>query len=355
MAGSERLEPLSPCGRGVAERGARQAAATAGTPFVLALGGANLDIAASAPALQAAESNPGRIRCAPGGVARNVAENLARLGHRVRLVAPLGDDAFGALLRAATEDAGVDLSLAPVFAAAASCSYLTLQGAGGDMATAVNDMALMERLDARWLAAQAAPGTLLAAALDGAAAWVLDCNLPGAALAGLLQRARPGPCGIDAVSAHKVLRIAPLLARIDLLKLNGFEAEALLGAPARDGAEARAAAEALAARGVRQVVLSLGARGAAWAERGEAPRSGFAPALAVDPATVRSTSGAGDALLAGLVHGLLGGGPIEAALRFAQGCAALTLQADGANHPGLSVAAVQGLLGAGPGREPVAG
>ncbi len=330
------------------ERGARQAAAAPQTPFVLALGGANLDIAASAPALQAAESNPGRIRCAPGGVARNMAENLARLGHRVRLVAPLGDDAFGALLRAATGAAGVDLSLAPVFVGAASCSYLTLQGAAGDMATAVNDMALMERLDARWLAAQAAPGTPLAAALDGAAAWVLDCNLRADALAGLLQRARPGPCGVDAVSAHKVARLAPLLACVDLLKLNGFEAEALLGTPVCDEAQARAAAEALAARGVRQVVLSLGARGAAWAERGDAPRSGFAPAPPVDAAAVRSTSGAGDALLAGLMHGLLGGGPLEAALRFAQGCAALTLQADAANHPGLSVAAVQGLLAAAP-------
>ena len=111
----------------------------------------------------------------------------------MRLVAPLGDDAFGVLLRAATEAAGVDLSLAPVFAGAASCSYLTLQGAGGDMATAVNDMALMERLDARRLAAQAAPGTPLAAALDGAAAWVLDCNLRADALAGCCSAGGPAP------------------------------------------------------------------------------------------------------------------------------------------------------------------
>ena len=59
---------------------------TSPSSFVLALGGANLDIVATAPGFQAAESNPGRIRCAPGGVARNVAENLARLGHAVGLV-----------------------------------------------------------------------------------------------------------------------------------------------------------------------------------------------------------------------------------------------------------------------------
>ena len=45
--------------------------ATIPGPFVLALGGANMDIVASAPALHAAESNPGRIGCTPGGVARD--------------------------------------------------------------------------------------------------------------------------------------------------------------------------------------------------------------------------------------------------------------------------------------------
>jgi len=317
---------------------------TSPSSFVLALGGANLDIVATAPGFQAAESNPGRIRCAPGGVARNVAENLARLGHAVGLVTLFGDDAFGAALRAATAAAGVDLALAPVVAGAAGCSYLALHGAGGDLATAVNDMALMERLDPGWLARQAAPGSPLAAALDRAAAWVLDCNLRADTLAWLLGRGPRGRHGlrcVDAVSAHKAPRVAPLLAQIDLLKLNGFEAEALLGAPVRDEAGAVAAARALAGRGVAQVVLSLGARGAAWAQPGDAAHSGFVPAPGVPADAVRNTSGAGDALLAGLVHGRLAGWPLEAALRFGQGCAALTLQVDAANHPGLSVAAVQ--------------
>jgi pseudouridine kinase len=316
--------------------------------FVLVLGGANMDIVASAPTLHAAESNPGRIGCSPGGVARNVAENLARLGHRVRLVALFGDDPFGTLLREATAAAGVDLALAPVVAGASTCSYLSLHGAGGDMATAVNDMALMDRLDPAWLAAQAAPGAPLAQALDRADAWVLDCNLRADALAWLLQRGRRGLRCVDAVSAHKAVRAGPLLAHVDLLKLNGFEAEALLGEPVRDEAAACAAALALVARGARQVVLSLGARGAAWAERGAPAPSGFAPAPPVDAAALRSTSGAGDALRAGLTHGRLAGGPLAAALRFAQGCAALTLQAYGANHPGMSVAAVQALRGTAP-------
>ena len=49
--------------------------------FVLAIGAANMDITGSSQhALVPHDSTPGQIRYAPGGVARNVAENLARLG-----------------------------------------------------------------------------------------------------------------------------------------------------------------------------------------------------------------------------------------------------------------------------------
>ena len=67
------------------------------TGFVLALGGANLDISASPDRrLCPGDSTPGQVRCSPGGVARNVAENLARLGHDSRLLSAVGDETRGA-------------------------------------------------------------------------------------------------------------------------------------------------------------------------------------------------------------------------------------------------------------------
>jgi pseudouridine kinase len=51
------------------------------------------------------------VTLSAGGVGRNIAENLARLGHDVSLVTALGDDANAALVRSACARAGVDLSL----------------------------------------------------------------------------------------------------------------------------------------------------------------------------------------------------------------------------------------------------
>ena len=75
--------------------------------FVAVVGGANMDIVARTHGDGlTGDSVPGQIHCSPGGVARNVAENLARLGHSTHLISGVGDDEFGRSLRLATEAAG---------------------------------------------------------------------------------------------------------------------------------------------------------------------------------------------------------------------------------------------------------
>ena len=74
-------------------------------PAAVVVGGANMDIKArSAAPVVAATSNPGHVVRSPGGVGRNVAENLARLGTPTTLVAAVGADALGDELVAATVD-----------------------------------------------------------------------------------------------------------------------------------------------------------------------------------------------------------------------------------------------------------
>jgi len=299
---------------------------------VLAIGAANMDIAASTPhGLTVGDSTPGTIRHAPGGVARNVAENLARLGHRVSLLCAVGDDLFGRSLLAQTRDAGVDVDACWVLPQAATSTYLSLHGADGDMAVAVNDMAIVDRLTPAHLQGHA---ELLARA----SALLIDGNLPPAVLGWLFEQAAQVPVFVDPVSAFKCRRFLPWLHRVHTIKLNRIEAQALTGYPLDSDAAIAACLQWLHAQGVRQVVLSLGERGACWSVAGGS--MGCSRAL---PVTVLSATGAGDALMAGLLHGYLQGHSLHASMAFASACAALTLMAPQANHPGLSVAAVHAL------------
>ncbi len=301
--------------------------------FVVAVGACNMDITgSSAHPLVAQDSTPGRIRCAPGGVARNVAENLARLGHDVRLVSAVGDDLYGSSLLEHTRRAGVDVQGCRVLAGQATSTYLSLHGSDGDMAMALNDMAILEHITPKRLAAHADR-------LRHASAVLVDCNLPQAALGWIFAQARMTPLFAEPVSAFKCRRLLPWLEQVHTLKANRLEAQALTDRIVDTDDDVVAAARWLHERGVCQVVLSLGGRGFYWSDRAGAAGWQSATAVAVVNAT-----GAGDALMAGLMHRFLEGACLQDAVGFAAGCAALTLTAPQANHLNLSIATVQRLL-----------
>jgi pseudouridine kinase len=200
------------------------------------------------------------------------------------------------------------------------------------MALAVNDMRIVTRITPERLAP-------LAADIASAQALLLDCNLTEAALARLCTQDSGVPIFVDTVSTHKCQRIAPWLGHIHLLKPNRLEAQALTGLPLDNLSDAPAVVAWLHRQGVRQVVLSFGEQGVFWSDVASA--QGLQPAPCV---SVVNATGAGDALMAGLIHAYVMGQPLSKAVQFASACAALTLGVQGANHPQLSPALVQHCL-----------
>ena len=114
-------------------------------PRVVVIGGANVDVKArSAARVRQGTSNPGHISMTPGGVGRNVAENLARLGTRTFLVAAVGRDAAGEGLLNQTAAAGVRVEY--VRTDQPTGTYVALLDCDGEMVAAVADMAATSAL-----------------------------------------------------------------------------------------------------------------------------------------------------------------------------------------------------------------
>ena len=143
----------------------------------------------------------------------------------------------------------------------------------------------------------------------------------------------------EAVSVAKCTKLLPLLGQLHTLKANALEAQALSGLPITDAPSARAAVLSLHSRGVRHVVISLGAAGVVWCDA--QGRSGHHSAR---PVQMASATGAGDALLSGLVYGYLHSMPMDLSVQYAMACAELTLSSTLANSPHLTVAAIQARL-----------
>lgn len=166
--------------------------------------------------------------------------------------------------------------------------------------------------------------------LSGLEAVVISGSLPPNVtpekLAGFIRmtRARRVPVWLDTSGAALM---AGLAARPSGVKPNETELAEWAGHPL-DTPEARLqAALRLNSEGIEDVIVSAGAEGVVWAQRGEA-------LMATSPrVSVVSTVGAGDTLLAGMLHGILSGWPRERGLRFATALAAESVRHVGVGDP----------------------
>ncbi len=119
---------------------------------VLVIGAAGIDIIGRLQGpLDAGTSNPARIRTSFGGTARNVAENLARLGQAVELLSVIGGDQVGQQLLRHTEQAGVTVGGVQISANLPTGSYLAVIDTQGQLSFGLDDMRALEQVTAEYL------------------------------------------------------------------------------------------------------------------------------------------------------------------------------------------------------------
>ncbi len=277
-------------------------AVSTGAP-VYVIGGVNMDISGTPSAdLRSGDSNPGRVTLSPGGVGRNIAENLSRLGRRVSLITILGNDPYADAIREHSRNAGIDLSLSFTDPLGRTSTYLCLNEHNGDLHAAISDMAIYEQLT---------PDRLepLLPVLNRGSFLIADANLPETTLAWLASKITI-PMAADPVSMAKASRLRPLLSRLAFLKPNQPEAEILTGFSSGEAGSLSRLADALHRLGVSKVFLSLGAQGV-WADDGK--EGVLLPCI---PGSIVSTSGCGDAFVAAAADACLRGlGTIDCARR----------------------------------------
>jgi len=258
-----------------------------------------------------------------GGVARNVAENLARLGIKTALLTAAGDDRSGRAMFDDLRAAGVDVSLSKTIEGATDEYAAILEH--GELAVGAADMRAIESLtpadlDGRWETIARAP-------------WLfVECNVPEGVLRTCADRRSIARCKLaaDAVSAPKSHRLPKRLDAIDVLFINEGEAQSYLGDPGDTPEEGLAGL--LVARGAQAVVLSCAERGAICAQGASLVRVPAARAKRV------SATGAGDALIAGTLRGLIEGLDLPDAVRAGVQLAALTLESHHSVRPDLTAA-----------------
>jgi pseudouridine kinase len=261
-----------------------------------------------------------------GGVARNVAENLVRLGVELSFISIVGDDTNGRDLVRHLRDLGADVSQVITTTERPTAEYAAILDPRNDLALGIADMDIFDlltpaHLDRFW------PHL-------ASASWVfIDCNMPAATIEALIARKQGArfKLALDTVSTPKSARLPRDLSGIDLIFSNYDEASAILGAtdPSTRPSLTEAAV-ALCRAGAREAIVTRGAHGYAVASGDDVTEMRSVPAQPLD------MTGAGDAMIAGTLFRLLGGAPLRVAAQTGALLATLTTESASSVHPQLS-------------------
>lgn len=267
---------------------------------ICVIGGANADIIATTlKPFVPNDSNPGSIRLVAGGVGRNIAHNLTLLGNEVVFLSFFGGDTFGWFTADSCRKAKIDISLSDAAPVGTRSCFLSINNCDGEMIGGVSDMVSANCITPEWIADKLKR-------VGPVDAFVAETNIPAESLAFLIDHAH-APLYVDAVSGAKAPKIAEALKlsskkQIHTLKCNRIENEILGNL-----------------EGIERQFISLGAEGLDVVENHKVTH------FQALPCEVVNATGAGDALMAGLVHA----GPlasVETAAMVGLRCAKITVE-----------------------------
>jgi ribokinase len=239
-----------------------------------------------------------------GGKGSNQAVGSARLGAKVNLIARIGRDAFGEMALRLYRDEGIDVAhVKQTDSAPTGVGFIMVE------APSSNNCIVIDPGANELLTADDISGC--SAAFESTSVVLTQLEIPVAAAESALRLGRAGGA-ITILNPAPVRPLPPsVLQLIDVLTPNQSEAKVLTGRSPDAIIEPEQLARELIRNGVKQVVMTLGEKGALIVTSSSSTHVPAVPMSAVD------TTGAGDAFNAGLATALASGASLEAAVQFA--------------------------------------
>ena len=283
---------------------------------ITCIGGANIDRKLQLDGRLIPEtSNPAKTEQSSGGVARNIAENLGRLGKQANLITVVGEDTEGSFLLSHTKSFA-DVSASQRLLNESTGAYSAILDEKGELLFALADMNIYESVDIgfvdkRW------------GLISSSEMVLLDTNFPEDVLKYIIRRCQTEgvPLTIIPVSEPKVLKLPTSLEGVSWFICNKGEAETYLGMTIETEGDYFKAAKAITQRGAERVVITRGDQGLIYYTTYKEARAILPPKVEVADVT-----GAGDALVAGILFGYLKGSDTDGACRIGVICSSITLQ-----------------------------
>lgn len=294
---------------------------------VLIIGAQNIDIfAKSSTKYNLHDSNLAKIHIAFGGVGRNIVENIQRLGNQVHFITVFGDDYFSLTAKRSLEEMGVDVSESLELLNESNSVYLGVMDKDNDLYIGLNDMDITDNLNVKFFKTKSK-------FIDKFEIIVIDNNLNEETLDYLLTTYSNKTIVMDAVSAHKVVKLEKHLSSISVLKLNQIELDEITNEN-----EVNKQITELHLNGANTLLITNQDKDVILSKKDSTE--------VITPLkhyNIVNATGAGDGFLSGYVHGMLKCVNDVEKLKFAVKVAYITLSSDNSTSELLNIEEVNKL------------
>ncbi len=290
-------------------------------PYALVFGISIYDIFGFSYAqYRAYDSNPGKVKVSCGGVCRNIAENMSRVGVNTKFISILGDDEKGQEILRCAERVGLDMKDSLIIKGGSTPTYLAILDEHGEMVSAVVDTKLAnefshEELDKR------------AEIIENAEYMILGADNPPFIEYVVTKYQGKTKFVLDPVSSAKAKRVEHLLQYFHTVKPNRHEAEALCGFEIKTHEDIRRAGAHFRELGVQNIFISLDTEGVYY-NNGE--EEGIIKAACTD---VVNVTGAGDAFVAGMGAGYMAQKNVKDIVKYAISMSNITISHEATINP----------------------
>lgn len=293
--------------------------------YVTVIGGVNIDMVGfPEKQLIVHDSNPGKVKISLGGVGRNIAENLVRLGLHTKLISVVGDDVYGTKVIDEARNLGLDMKDSLVLKGQQTSTYMAILDEKGDMSVAIAYMDIYDNLSVDFIKEKKH-------VVENSRLCIIDTNIPKDVIEYTVTTNKKTDFFLDTVSTTKAMKVKNLIGYFHTIKPNKIEAEMLSGIEINTEEDLKRASYYFLNKGVKRVFISLGEQGVYY-DDGTDNRQIKAPKINVVNAT-----GAGDAFIAALAYSHYSDFDIDYSTRFAIGASVLALSHEETINPNMSV------------------
>lgn len=297
-------------------------------PYVLVFGASVVDIVGfSKNRYMPYNSTPGKVKLSYGGVCRNIAENMAKVGIETKFISILGNDEHGKGMLLQSERLGYDMTDSLILKNGATPTYLAVLDENGEMMSAIADMSSIDEMSIDFIESKKE-------IIENAEYVFVDSDDPYHLEYMLTHFSNKTDFILDPVSAEKANGVKHLASYFHTLKPNRYEAEILAGFEIKSDEDLVRASDLFISQGVKNVFISLDEDGIYYADKTQRGQ------LKAESVQLVNCTGAGDAFVAGIGYGYMKEWSLVETVKFSISMANIAISHEETIHPSLNEAMV---------------